>query len=83
MTVMKTKDFKNGLIEAIKVGGQMMIDNAEDIAGKTDYISNLSVTIDFDPEFGSIPKMTIRRSHLPNPEQLDHIFASFDGGNRE
>lgn len=47
MKVTKTKDFKNGLIEAIKVGGQMMIDNAEDIAGKTDYISDLSVTIDF------------------------------------
>lgn len=76
----KIKDYKKGLIEAIKVGGQMMIDNAEDIAGKTEYISNLSVTIVFDPEFGSIPEMTIHRSHLPNPEQLEHLQFSFYGG---
>lgn len=73
----KTKNFKKGLIESIKAGGQMMIDMAEDIAGKTDLMSSLTVTIDFDPEIGSTPELTITRSHLPDREKLEHILDAF------
>ena len=41
------KNFKAYLIESIKVAGQMMIDMAEDIAGCSDHISGLNVSIDF------------------------------------
>ena len=75
------KNFKAGLIEAIKVAGQMMIDNADDIAGKTEFMSNLNITVTFDPEMNSVPELTIIRSHLPDKEKLEHILDAFDGKN--
>lgn len=79
---MKTKNFKEGLIESIKIGGQMIIDNAEDIAGKTEYMSKLEISLDFDPEFNLIPEMTIIRSHYPSEEKVTHILDVFEGGLR-
>lgn len=76
---MKTNNFKEGLIEAIKVAGQMIIDNAEDIAGKTEHMSYLDISVNFDPENRSIPELNIYRSHLPSYEQLQAICDAFDG----
>ena len=73
----KTRNFKKGLIESIKVAGQMMIDMAEDIAGTSDGISNLNVSFEFSPDMRSIPELTITRSHLPNPEKIEMIMNSF------
>lgn len=70
-------NFKEGLIEAIKVAGQMIIDSAEDIAGKTEHMSHLNISVDFDPEMRSIPEMTISRSHLPKIEKIEHILDTF------
>lgn len=52
----------------------MMHDMAEDIAGRSDFISNLTVTIDFDPEMESVPKLTIKRSHFPNRDQVIRLL---------
>lgn len=79
MAVEVHKNFKAGLIESIKVAGQMIVDMAEDIAGKSDYISGLNVSVDFDPEFRSIPKITITRSHVPSTEKLEYLFNVYDG----
>jgi hypothetical protein len=73
-----SKNFKEGLIEAIKVAGQMIIDNAEDIAGKTEFMSYLDISVNFDPENGSIPELNIYRTHLPTHEQLEHINKAFN-----
>lgn len=78
MAVEVHKNFKTGLIESIKVAGQMIVDMAEDIAGKSDYISGLNVSVDFDPEFRSIPKITITRSHVPSIEKLEYLFNVYD-----
>ena len=61
------------LVENIKVGAQMLYNMADDIAGKTDRISGLSVTITFDQEMKSLPELTIIRSHLPSTEQIDYL----------
>ena len=74
-----TEHFKEGLIDAIKTAGQMIIDNAEDIAGKTENMSKLNILVDFDHEFNYFPEMTITRSHLPSQEKLHHIFDTFKG----
>lgn len=71
---MTSEQYRTYLIESIKIGARMMYDMAEDIAGKSDAIANLTVTIDFDPEMGSIPKLTIERSHFPDIKQLDHLL---------
>lgn len=79
MAVEVHKNFKAGLIESIKVAGQMIIDMAEDIAGKSDYISGLNVSIDFDPEFRSITEITVTRSHLLSTEKLEYLLDVYDG----
>lgn len=71
---MTSEQYRTYLIESIKIGARMMYDMAEDIAGKSDAIANLTVTIDFDPEMESIPKLTIERSHFPDIKQLDHLL---------
>lgn len=80
---MKTDNFREGLIEAIKVAGQMIIDNAEDIAGNTEKMSYLDISVNFDPEKGSIPELTICRSHVPSYEQLNHIVNTFKGEKKD
>lgn len=74
-----SENFKEGLIAAIKVAGQMIIDNAEDIAGKTEFMSYLDISVNFDPENGSIPELNIYRSHLPSREKIKHIINIFNG----
>jgi hypothetical protein len=70
---MTSEQYRTYLIEFIKIGAQMMHDMAEDIAGTSDIISNLTVTINFDPEMRSIPELTIERSHYPNQDQLGRL----------
>lgn len=70
---MTSKQYRTFLVENIKVGAQMLYDMADDIAGKTDHISELSVTITFDQEMKSLPELTITRSHLPSKEQIDYL----------
>ena len=52
---MDSEQYRAYLAESIRIGAQMMHDMAEDIAGNSDFITNLTVTIDFDPEMRSIP----------------------------
>lgn len=71
---MDSEQYRAYLAESIRTGAQMMHDMAEDIAGKSDFITNLTVTIDFDPEMRSIPELTIKRSHAPNHDQIDRLL---------
>lgn len=71
---MTGEQYRAYLIESIKIGARMMYDMAEDIAGKSDAIANLTVTIDFDQEMESIPKLTIERSHFPDLKQVDQLL---------
>lgn len=71
---MDGEQYRAYLAESIRTGAQMMHDMAEDIAGNSDFITNLTVTIDFDPEMRSIPELTIKRSHVPNHDQIDRLL---------
>lgn len=71
---MTSEQYRAYLIESIKTGAQMIYNMAEDIAGQSVAISSLTVTIDFDPEMRSIPKLTIERSHFPDRDQIDRLL---------
>ena len=72
---MSSEEYRAYLVECVKTLGQMIKDNAEDIVGETDNISGLTLSADFDQEFyGSIPELTITRSHLPDKEKIDHLM---------
>ena len=74
---MNAKDFKKDLAECIRVGGQMMIDNAEDIVGKMDFMTSLEISFTFDREYKYVPEMTIKRSHIPELDKIDKILSTF------
>ena len=67
--------YRKFLIEAVKAAGQMMIDNAEDVVGHIDLMTDFSIKFDFNQEDrGSIPEMTIIKSHLPSIEVIDGLL---------
>ena len=67
--------YRKFLIEAVKAAGQMMIDNAEDAVGNIDLMTDFCIKFDFNQEDrGSIPEMTIIKSHLPSIEVIDGLL---------
>ena len=69
------ENYRKFLIEAVKAAGQMMIDNAEDIVGRIDLMTDFSINFEFSQEDrGGIPKMTIIKSHLPSIEVIDELL---------
>ena len=67
--------YRKFLVEAVKAAGQMMIDNAEDAVGHIDLMTDFCIKFDFNQEDrGSIPKMTIIKSHMPSIEVIDGLL---------
>ena len=67
--------YRKFLVEAVKAAGQMMIDNAEDAVGNIDLMTDFCIKFDFNQEDrGSIPEMTIIKSHLPSIEVIDGLL---------
>ena len=71
---MASKDYRSYLVECVKAAGQMIIDMADDIVGKTDAMTNLALEVSFDQEMRNIPEITITRMHLPDHETIDHLL---------
>ena len=71
----KSEDYRSYLVECVKAAGQMIIDMAEDVVGKTDCITDLVVEARFNQEdFRSIPEITITRIHLPDRETTERLL---------
>ena len=69
------EQYRKFLIEAVKAAGQMMIDNAEDIVGHLDLMTDFSINFEFPQgDRGGIPEMTIIKSHLPSIEVIDGLL---------
>ena len=67
--------YRKFLVEAVKAAGQMMINNAEDAVGNIDLMTDFCIKFDFNQEDrGSIPEMTIIKSHLPSIEVIDGLL---------
>ena len=71
------EQYRKFLVEAVKAAGQMMIDSAEDAVGNIDLMTDFSIKFDFSQENnGSIPVMTITRSHLPSIDVIDGLLET-------
>ena len=69
------EQYRKFLIEAVKAAGQMMIDNAEDVVGHLDLMTDFSIKFEFSQEnCGGVPEMTIIKSHLPSIEVIDGLL---------
>ena len=70
-----SEQYRKFLVEAVKAAGQMMIDNAEDAVGHIDLMTDFCIKFEFSQEDrGSIPEMTIIKSHLPSIEVIDGLL---------
>lgn len=60
--------FHEKLVRAIQDVGQDLINNAEDYAGTSPYLSRMTITIDFDPENGMggmlTPEIDVDKTYL-------------------
>lgn len=81
---MTSEQYRTYLTESIKTGAQMMYDMAEDIAGKSDFISNLTVTIKFDPEKGGdFDTIAVWSLRFPDgSEDIIHKFYKEDSNEK-
>ena len=71
------EQYRKFLVEAVKAAGQMMINNAEDAVGNIDLMTDFCIKFDFSQENnGSIPVMTITRSHLPSIDVIDGLLET-------
>lgn len=60
-----TTDFHKTLVQAVKDAAQDIADNAEDYVGNTDLLSHMTITIDFDPDFGmKCPTITVDKDYV-------------------
>ena len=61
--------FHDKLVQSIKDVGQEIIKNAEDYAGRSPYLSRLTITIDFNPEYAGVggmlnPEIDVDKTYL-------------------
>ena len=60
--------FHDKLVRTIRDVGQEIIDNAEEYAGKTRYLSRMTIMIDFNPEVGAggmlMPEINVNKTYL-------------------
>ena len=81
---MTSEEYRAYLVECVKTLGQMIKDNAEDIVGEMDAITDLTLSAEFDQDFyGSIPELTITRSYLPDKGKLKRLMDIHDGKTEE
>lgn len=62
----KPETFHDKLVQTIKDVGQEIIDNAEDYAGTTPLLRDLTIMITFDSEYNMIlnPNINIQKNYL-------------------
>ena len=64
----ESETFHDKLVRTIQDVGQDLINNAEDYAGTSPYLSRMTITIDFDPENGMggmlTPEINVDKTYL-------------------
>lgn len=67
---MTSEEYRKYLVEAVKIAGKMIIDNAEDIVGNIDCVTYLGISCDFYQDlYDSIPKITVKTYE----ETIDYV----------
>lgn len=58
-------NFQQKLIQAVKDAGQEIVDNAEDFVGSSNMLSDMTITIRFDPENNMyLPTIDVDKTYL-------------------
>lgn len=62
---MKKNEYTQLLVEYTKEVGKFLQEHAEDMVPDTPFISDLSINITFDQEYGSWPKLDVSTTAFP------------------
>ena len=74
----RNEDFKELLIGLLKVSGQTLIDNAEDIIGDYKYTGSLDITININlGKFDGLPTISITKEWYPDVESCEDIIIKY------
>lgn len=66
--------YREELVDYVKLAGQSIIDNADAIVAKVDYISNFNIDISFEQDCGSIPEITVSMSMYPDVSKVQEVM---------
>lgn len=62
---MDANTFHEKLVQAVKDVGQDIIDNAEEYVGSANMLSDMTITISFDPNFNMLaPTIEVDKNYL-------------------
>lgn len=71
---MKKNEYAQHLVEYTKEVGKFLQEHAEDIVPDTTFISDFSLTITFDQEYGSWPQLDVSTTAFPcRVERLNEL----------
>lgn len=70
------RPFRERIIEEVRLMGQMLIDNAEDLVGQVPLISSFRIELDFPmgADKVPVPTATVKRVHLPRFEDFEKTY---------
>lgn len=71
---MKKRPYSEMLIDQVRLMGQMVIDNAEEIVSGMPRISDMKITLYFPQGDIGMPSLTVTREHFPEAEKLMKTF---------
>lgn len=66
--------YHDELVDYIKLAGQSIIDNADAIVAKVNYISDFRIDISFEQDCGSIPEITVSMSMYPDISKVQEVM---------
>lgn len=65
ITDIRQKEFHNRLVKSLKAISLDISDNAESLIGDTPFLSSLTITINFDPEFNALcPTINVNKNYF-------------------
>lgn len=65
--------YHDELVDYVKLVGEYIQEHAEELVQKVPLISDFSISISFDQECASIPKITVSTSVYPDPNKIEFI----------
>ena len=69
--------YHDELADYVKLAGQSIMDNADAIVAKVNYISNFSIDISFEQDCGSIPEITVSMSMYPDISKVQEVVEKY------
>lgn len=68
------RTYREELVDYVKLAAQTIMDNADAIVAKVNYISDFNIDISFKQDCGSIPEITVSMSMYPDISKVHEVM---------